>query len=131
MSVLDASLLIDVVVGLPAGRPWRSWVAHADRLAAPDCLGVEFGRYLRRHLLAGRLALDDVDRALTTLHALGIEMYPTAPLLGDAMTLRDDATFDDALYLALAQRLDEPLATNDRKLARAAVTVGVPVLTAP
>lgn len=131
MSVLDASLLIDVVVGLPAGRPWRAWVAHADRLAAPDCLGVEFGRYLRRHLLAGRLTSDDVDRALTTLHALGIEMYPTAPLLSDAMAMHENATFDDALYLALAQRLDEPLATNDRKLARAAVALDVNVVAAP
>lgn len=130
MSVLDASLLIDVAVGLPAGRPWRTWVAHADRLAAPDCLGVELGRYLRRHLLAGRIELREVERALTTLHALGIEMYPTAPLLSDAMALRDNVPFDDALYLALAQRLGEPLATTDRRLARAAAVVGVDAVTA-
>lgn len=131
MSVLDASLLIDVAVGLPAGRPWRAWIAHGDRLAAPDCLGVEYGRYLRRHLLAGNLAAHDADRARTTLHALGIELYPTAPLLSDAIAMRDNATFDDALYLALAQRLDEPLATNDRKLARAAAALGIDVVAAP
>lgn len=41
--------------------------------------------------------------------------------------LRDDFTFDDALYVALAGRLDEPLATNDAPLARAAASIGVAV----
>lgn len=72
-------------------------VAETDRLAAPDCLGVEIGRHLRRHILTGALAL------------------------------RDAFSFDDAL----ARRLNEPLATTDRRLARAAEAAGVPVRTTP
>lgn len=131
MSVIDASLLIDVLIGLPAGRPWRRWAAEANRLAAPDCLGVEVGRYLRRHLLTGAIGAHDAERALTVMHALQIELYPTSPLLAEALELRDAFTFDDALYVTLARRLNEPLATTDRRLARAAETAGLPVTTAP
>lgn len=128
MSVVDASLLIDVLVGLPAGRPWRGWVAANDALAAPDCAGVELGRYLRRHALAGRLDPADARRSFGAFRALGVETYPTAPLLVDAFALREKFTFDDALYLALARRLDEPLATTDKRLARAADVAGVAVV---
>lgn len=131
MTVVDASLLIDVLVGLPAGRPWRRWVAEADRLAAPDCLGVEVGRYLRRHVVAGTLDPRTADDVLTVMRALQIELYPTLPLLTEALALRDAFGFDDALYVALAQRLEEPLATTDRRLARAAAAASVAVTTTP
>lgn len=127
MSVVDASLLIDVLVGLPAGRPWRRWVATSDALAAPDCAGVELGRYLRRHTLGGRLGVADAQHSLIAFRALGVETYPTGPLLADAYALRENLTFDDALYVALARRLDEPLATTDARLARAAGSIGVAV----
>jgi predicted nucleic acid-binding protein len=127
MSVIDASVLIDVLVGLPAGRPWRRWVAASETLAAPDWAGVELGRYLRRHILGGRLPHADADRCLRGYAALGIEVYPTAPLLRDALALGENVTFDDALYVALAQRLGEPLATADRRLARAAAELGVAI----
>ncbi len=131
MSVVDASLLIDVLLGLPAGQPWRRWVAETNRLAAPDCLGVEVGRYLRRHVTTGALDGRSADDALAVMRALQIELYPTLPLLTDALALRDTFTFDDALYVALARRLGEPLATNDRRLARAAGQAGVTVVAAP
>ncbi|MGD9695268.1 MAG: type II toxin-antitoxin system VapC family toxin [Thermoleophilia bacterium] len=129
MSVVDASLLIDVLVGLPAGRPWRRWMATDEALAAPDCVGVEFGRYLRRHTVAGRLPATDAQRCFARLSALDIEIYPTEALLRDAFELRDAVTFDDALYLVLARRLDESLATTDRRLARAASDLGVAIAT--
>lgn len=34
-------------------------------------------------------------------------------------------TFDDALYVVLGRRLDEPLATTDARLASAAAGLGV------
>jgi predicted nucleic acid-binding protein len=89
------------------------------------------GRYLRRHLLRGALAPGDADRCLQVFGRLGVVAYPTGPLLADASALRDNLTFDDALYLALARRLGEPLATTDRRLARAAEALGVQVFLEP
>jgi predicted nucleic acid-binding protein len=129
LSVVDASLLIDVLVGLPAGRPWRTWVASSDTLAAPDCAGVELGRYLRRHTLSGLLDPHDALLSFVTFRALGVETYPTGPLLAEAFALRENFTFDDGLYIALARRLDEPLATTDARLARAAAGLGVALAT--
>jgi predicted nucleic acid-binding protein len=129
VSVVDASLLIDVLVGLPAGQPWRTWVASSEALAAPDCLGVELGRYLRRHTLSGVLDVSDANRSFAAFSALGVEIYPTGPLLAEALALRENFTFDDGLYIALARRLDEPLATTDAKLARAATRLGVSIAT--
>jgi predicted nucleic acid-binding protein len=121
VSVVDASLLIDVLVGLPAGRPWRAWIASSDALAAPDCAGVELGRYLRRHTLSGVLDQSDANRSLAAFRALGVETYPTGPLLADAFALRENFTSDDGLY--------EPVATSDARLARAARRLGVSVVT--
>jgi predicted nucleic acid-binding protein len=131
VSIVDASLLIDVLVGLPVGRPWREWVAGNEGLAAPDCAGVELGRYLRRHTLLGELTASDAQDGLRAFRKVGVEVYPTAPLLGDAFALRDNLTFDDALYVALARRLDEPLATTNAALARAAEALGVAVIREP
>ena len=64
---------------------------------------------------------------MSACRALGVEIYPTGPLLAYAFALRENFTFDDALYVALARRLDEPLATTDARLARAASGVGVAV----
>ena len=128
MSVVDASLLIDVLVGLPAGAPWRRWVVTSDALAAPDCVGVEVGRYLRRHTLVGEVSPKDALHSLDVFRELGVEIYPTGPLLTQALALRNNFTFDDALYVALAQQLEEPLATTDARLARAAAGAGVPLV---
>jgi predicted nucleic acid-binding protein len=46
-------------------------------------------------------------------------------LLAEAFAVRENFTVDDALYVALARRLDEPLATTDTRLARAASGVVV------
>jgi len=127
VSVIDASLLIDSLVGLPAGRPWRAWVANSEVLAAPDCVGVELGRYLRRHTLSGVLQPADAERGWASFRALGVQIYPTGPLLADAFALRENISFDDALYVSLARRLSEPLATTDAKLARAAAGLGVEI----
>jgi predicted nucleic acid-binding protein len=129
VSVVDASLLIDVLVGLPAGRPWRAWVASSDALAAPDCVGVELGRYLRRHTLGGVLDVNDANRTFDAFRALGVATYPTGLLLAESFALRENFTFDDGLYIALARRLDEPLATTDGRLARAATGLGVTIAT--
>lgn len=45
---------------------------------------------------------------------------PHQPLIGRIWELRDDLTPYDAAYVALAEALEAPLLTADRRLARAA-----------
>ena len=46
-------------------------------------------------------------------------------LLGEAWTMRENVSFYDALYVALAKLLGTPLLTFDGRLARAASKLGV------
>jgi len=126
MTVLDASLLIDATVGLPAGRPWTGYLSR-QRLAAPDCVVAEFGRYLRRHMIAGELADTDADAAIRAFAALRVVLYPIRPLLDAALALRASFTFDDALYVTLARALAVPLASTDKRLNRAAAALGLTI----
>jgi predicted nucleic acid-binding protein len=52
------------------------------------------------------------------LPALVAERYPHGLLSRAAWRLRDNPTYYDALYVALAARLDVPLLTADARLAR-------------
>ena len=48
-----------------------------------------------------------------------MQLYPFAPFAERVWSLRDNLTAYDAWYVALAEALDCPLATLDRKLGRA------------
>lgn len=63
------------------------------------------------------------DRARAAVEGLGdiaVDLFPSMPLRARAFALRADMTVGDALFVALAERLAEPLATKDAGLARAA-----------
>ena len=118
MTVLDASLALDLILGTPAGKRWAAWTAEAD-LVAPDHLLAECGRVLRRLTLHGGLDPDRAELALRTLLDLPLVYYPTRTLAQPAFDLRANFGFDDALYVALASQLGEDLACTDRRLHRA------------
>jgi predicted nucleic acid-binding protein len=48
-----------------------------------------------------------------------MELFPFAPFAERVWALRENLTSYDAWYVALAEALDCPLATLDRKLSRA------------
>jgi len=118
VSVLDASLAVDLVLGRPRGEGWHEWVAEAN-LAAPDHLVAECGQVLRRLVLHAGLDAERALLGLDTLLALPIAFYPTSLFAQEAFTLRDNFTFDDALYVVMAQRLGEDLASTDERLTAA------------
>lgn len=57
--------------------------------------------------------------AVDDLAQMRIERVGHGSLLGRAWELRDNLSFYDALYVALAERLDAPLITFDARLAAA------------
>jgi predicted nucleic acid-binding protein len=118
VSVLDASLALDLVLGRPRGRQWRDWATTA-RFVAPDHVVAECGRTLRRAVLQERLTPERGRTALDAVLRLPIVFYRTSLFARGAWDLRPNFAFDDALYVVMAQRLGEDLASTDERLVAA------------
>jgi predicted nucleic acid-binding protein len=117
--VVDAAC---VVAGLvddgPDGR-WAESMLASTQLAAPHLMPVEVANILRRAARAGDISDDTASLAHRDLLALDVELFPYEPFAPRVWQLRTNATAYDAWYVALAEALSAPLATLDRKLARA------------
>lgn len=130
MIVVDASVLANVVGDdEAAGQHARARLAAASAASAPDLVDVETVSVLRRRWLDGDLSEDRFRFAVDDLLALPITRYPVGPLMVRAFHLRANVTPYDACYVALAEALECPLVTADRRLADApTVTCAVDVL---
>jgi predicted nucleic acid-binding protein len=120
VTVVDSSAVVDFLLGEEAAGEVEALLARGRTLAAPDLLVFEVLAVLRRQTQRG---LIDGDRATAAIEDLGdfaVELFPTLPLRERAWELRENLTAADALFVALAERLGEPLATKDRGLAEAA-----------
>jgi predicted nucleic acid-binding protein len=117
--VVDASA---VVAALIDGGPDGSWARAGLRdedLAAPPHVYVEVSNVLRRAVLAGRLGSDVGALAHRDLVDLPLATFPFEPLADRVWELHPGVTAYDAAYVALAEALDAPLWTLDRRLAAA------------
>ena len=120
MSVLDASAIVELLLGTRLGRVVAARLADpAIGLHAPHLLDVEVAQALRRYVREGELGTAAAAAALENLRALDIERHAHEPLLDRIWALRQNLTAYDATYVALAEALDTTLVTCDRKLARA------------
>jgi predicted nucleic acid-binding protein len=118
--IVDASVVVDLLVKPPAE------IAHikvrlTDERAghAPHLLDVEVTHALRRLLLAGRLTDLSARRALRDFALMGLKRWPHRALLGRVLSLRDQLTAYDAIYVAMAEATGATLVTRDARLARA------------
>ena len=117
--VVDASVVVAWLVdGGPDGR-WAEEVILEHALVAPDHLAVEVANVLRRASLAGSIGSETATLAHADLLDLAIAAVSYPPLADRAWELRQTCTAYDAAYVALAERLDVPLATLDARLQRA------------
>lgn len=117
MIVVDASAVLEVLLQTEKGRSLEDRLLGGEVLNAPHLLDLEVAQVLRRHVLRGGLDASRAEGALRDYHDLQIERYPHHLFLGRIWELRANATAYDAAYLALAEALDAPLLTLDRKLA--------------
>ena len=117
--VLDASALV-YAIRSPAASATRLRRRLAQETShAPQLIDAELGNVLRRHVLAGALPASEARTLLSAGATLVDLRYETSEALrGGAWELRDNLSFYDALYVALARALDLSLLTADAKLAR-------------
>jgi predicted nucleic acid-binding protein len=123
MLVLDASAVVELVLGRPAaGHVGQRLVAHGFDLHAPQLLDIEVLHALRRAVTFGGEPEARGLEAVEDLLDLPIERHSHAPVLPRTWALRENFSAYDAVYLALAETLatDVALLTADARFARAA-----------
>jgi predicted nucleic acid-binding protein len=120
MIVVDASTLLEVLLRTPnAEAAERRLFNTRETLHAPHLIDVEVAQVISRY--ASNAAIGDRRgrEALADLRDLPIRRYPHDFLLQRIWELRSNLTAYDAAYVALAEALDAPLLTRDRRIAGA------------
>ena len=121
MIVVDASCLLEALLQRPGSTAIaQRLLSHGGELCAPSLVDVETCHVLRRYALAGELSARRGQEAIDDLVDFPLHRYPHELLLPRMWQLRENLTAYDAAYVALAEALDAPLATLDKKLAAAA-----------
>ena len=119
MIVVDASALLEWLLGLPRARQVGQRLSESTSLHAPALIDVEVAQVVRRGVARGDVAERLGERVLSDLADLEISRYDHVVLLPSIWKLRHTLTAYDGAYVALASLLDAPLITLDARLARA------------
>lgn len=119
MLVVDASVLAPAIADAASDGPRFRNRLRGEAIIGPDLLRIEVASVLRRHANAGLLTPQQADAAISDLLDFPITVFPTRPLLRRVWELRQNLTSYDGCYVALAEAVDSPLVTADRRLANA------------
>ncbi len=121
MIVVDASALLEALLRTASAKAVEDRLfAPGQTLHAPHLLDVEVAQVIRRYAANGDISAERGRLALADLADLAMRRYPHDFLLPRIWDLRSNLTAYDAAYVALAEALDAPLLTRDRRLATAA-----------
>ena len=117
--VADASLVLAALVDPGAVGSWASTVLAEHSLAAPELMPAQTTNALRKAVRARTASPEEAAIVLAELQDLRVAYYPFAPFMERVWELRAHVTSYDAWHVALAEFLDAPIATIDRRLANA------------
>jgi predicted nucleic acid-binding protein len=119
--VVDASALLEALLRTPGVEAVEDRLfAAGQTIHAPHLLDVEVAQVIRRYATRGEIEVARGRLALADLADLPLRRYPHDFMLPRIWDLRNSLTAYDAVYVALAEALDAPLLTRDRRLAGAA-----------
>lgn len=117
--VADASVLVAVLVDSGREGKWSEDAVAECSLAGPELALAEASNILRRLEHARKISRLEANSAHRDLLRLDLELFPFAPFADRVWALRNNLSSYDAWYVALAEVLNCPLVTIDRKLSRA------------
>jgi predicted nucleic acid-binding protein len=118
--VLDASALLEYLINSVRGQKFAPILqAHDSDLHAPTLCDVELASGLVRLLVRKWISMERASDLLLDLNELPITRHGHLTLLPRAISLRNNFSVYDAVYVALAENLSATLLTADEKLAGA------------
>lgn len=121
--IVDASVVVKWFSVEDLHEEARELLTRPHPLFAPDILVAEFANALWLKVRRGEIATTQAQRAIAAISGRGEpQLRPSAPLAGAAFALAQELAHSvyDCVYLALAEDLDLPLITADRRFAAAA-----------
>jgi len=119
--VVDASALLEALLRTSAAKIVEDRLfAPRQTLHAPHLIDVEVAQVIRRYAANREIDGERGRMALADLADFPLRRYPHDFLLPRIWDMRNNLTAYDATYVALAEALDAPLLTRDRRLAAAA-----------
>lgn len=119
MTVIDASAAVALLLRTSPLAVEEAALGDPAGLRAPELLDLEVLSALRRAERGGELTATRLAQALDDLAVAVPELFPVRPLMARIAELRANVSPYDAAYVALAELLDAPLLTSDRRLASA------------
>jgi predicted nucleic acid-binding protein len=117
--VVDASVLVAATCDAGPDGAWAEEILADGEIVSPHLVLVEATNVLRRFERSKQLERSEAAAALRDLLRLELILVPFEPFAARVWELRGAVTSYDAWYVAVAEALDAPLATFDRRLARA------------
>lgn len=118
-TVVDSSVLVTALLDCGPHGEWAESIIVAGVLHAPELARVEVANTLRRMERAKEITTAEANAAYEDLIQLNMEMFSFDPFAERIWELRHNLTSYDAWYVAIAEALRVPLATLDKRLARA------------
>lgn len=117
--VCDASALVALLIDSGPDGQWAAEAMSASSLSAPSLALFEASKIIRRHELSGAITSDQAAQAHYDLLDLDIEQWPYGLIADRVWELRGNLSSYDASYVAVAEAVDAPLITLDRRISRA------------
>jgi predicted nucleic acid-binding protein len=118
--VVDASALLEALLRTGTAAVVRERLfGAAQTLHAPHLIDLEVAQVLRRFASTGWIEPARCSEAIGDLSDFPLHRHQHDVLLPRVWELRHNLTAYDAAYVALAEALDAPLLTRDRRLASA------------
>lgn len=118
MIVADASALVAALLRVEPGVAERV-LLRSDEIHAPHLIDLEVLSVVRKLANRGRLTVPLAEAVLDDFRGMPLVRYSHDLIMPRAWDLRANLTPYDAAYVALAELLDAPLLTRDRRLANA------------
>ena len=116
--ILDTSVLFDSVVDGPRSLAARDFMTSVDALRAPDLIEIEITSALTKAVRRRELSKEQAMACYGYARKLMPDIDPSQPLLARAFDLALELGHPtpDCLFLALAERLNDVLATSDARM---------------